>query len=141
MAALTTDRNTQRKGEGRIVAEDAQLGANKTIFDGAMVAQNAGNLEPASDSAGVVTLGVARQKMANATGAPAKVSPKASVHAGATFKFDTVAGGNAITAADIGKQCFVVDDHTVARTGGTANGIVAGIVDSIDPDGGIWVKF
>ena len=140
MAALTTDRNTQRKGEGFIVAEDAQLGANKTIFDGAMIASNGGNLEPASDSAGVVTVGVARQKMVNATGAPAKVSPKASAHAGCQFKFDTT-GGNAITAADLGKSCYVLDDHTVVRQAGTVNNIVAGTVESIDPDGGIWVKF
>jgi hypothetical protein len=28
----------------------------------------------------------------------------------------------------------------VVRQAGTANAILAGTVDSIDPDGGIWVK-
>ena len=70
--------------------------------------------------------------------AAAKINPKASVEAG-VFKFFTT-GVNAITAADVGKTCCVLDNQTVVRAAGTSNSIVAGTVDSIDPDGGIWVK-
>lgn len=142
MAMLTTDRKTLRKGEGRIVADDAKLAANTTIYNGGMVANNAGALVPASDTASLVTLGISRQKMVNATGSAAQVTgPRASVEAGITAKLDNLAGGNGITLADLGKTCCVVDDHTVGRAAGTTNSIVAGVVDSIDPDGSIWVKF
>jgi hypothetical protein len=46
-----------------------------------------------------------------------EVTPPAKVAAG-VFKFATT-GGNAITAADIGKNCFVLDDQTVVRAAGT----------------------
>jgi hypothetical protein len=139
MAALTTDRNTKRRYIERAVAENAQLAATTTIFNGAIVASNAtGALVPGSDTAALTVIGVAPQKMVNTGGAAATVSPPARAYAGC-FKFDTT-GGNAITAADIGKTCCALDDHTVVRAAGTVNSIVVGVVDSIDSDGGVWVK-
>src|SRR5207302_2645561 len=52
------------------------------------------------------------------------------------FKFDNSAG-NAITAAQVGKACYVEDDHTVNKDGG-ANKIRAGTVVGLDSDG-VWV--
>jgi len=139
MAALTQDRNTPRKYVERFLAEDALLAATTTVFNGSLVAANAnGELRPAADVAAITVLGVAPQKMVNSGGAAAKVTPKAKLMAG-IFKFKTT-GGSAITAADIGKNCFVLDDQTVVKTGGTTNAIVAGVVDSMDPDGDVWVK-
>jgi hypothetical protein len=139
MTALAQDRNTQRKVVERIVADDALVAATTTIWNGSLVANNAaGALIPASDTAGITVIGRAELRMVNATGAAAKVTPRARVAAG-IFKFATT-GGSALTAVDIGKNAFVLDDQTVVRTGGTTNAIVAGVVDSIDPDGGVWVK-
>lgn len=139
MAALAQDRNTPRKYVERYLAEDASIAATTTIFNGSLVAGNAsGELRPAADVAAITVLGVAQQKMVNSTGAAAKSTPKAKVAAGC-FKFKTT-GANAITAADIGKNCFVLDDQTVVRALGTVNSIVAGVVDSMDPDGDVWVK-
>jgi hypothetical protein len=43
---------------------------------------------------------------------------------------------NPCATSDIGNICYVVDDHTVASTGT----VIAGIVESIDPDTGeVWV--
>lgn len=138
MTALAQDRNTQRRYVERYLADDALIRATTTVWNGSLVSTDAsGNLGPASDTAATTVVGVAMRKMANATGAPAKVVPPAKVAAG-IFKFVTT-GGNALTAADIGKNACVLDDQTVVRAAGTTNSIVAGRVDSIDPDGGIWV--
>jgi hypothetical protein len=139
MAATTVDRNTERKYVERIVCEDALLAAATTIPNGAMVATNAnGELVNAADAANLTVQGRAPQRMANAGGAAAKVKPAAKVEAGC-FKWAN-AGANGVTAADLGKNCFVVDNQTVGKAAATVNNIVAGVVDSIDPDGGIWVK-
>lgn len=139
MTALAQDRNTQRKYVERVLGDDMTIAATTTVWNGSLVANNAaGALIPASDTAGITVIGVAQVRMVNATGAAAKTTPRARVAAGC-FKFATT-GGNALTAVDVGKNAFVLDDQTVVRTAGTANAIVAGVVDSIDPDGGIWVK-
>ncbi len=139
MAATTIDRNTARKYVERVVCEDALLAATTTIPAGVLVATNAnGELLNAADTAALTVQGRAAQRMANTGGAAAKVTPKARVEAG-VFKFGTT-GGNALTAADVGKNAYVLDNQTVVRAAGTTNSIIAGTVDSIDPDGGIWVK-
>jgi len=74
----------------------------------------------------------------SSSGVAARVKPAARFAVG-VHKFATT-GANAITAADLQKQCFILDDQTVVRQAGTGNAILAGTVDSIDPDGGIWVK-
>ena len=139
MTALIEDRNTQRRYVERIVGDDALIAANTTVWNGSMVCSDAtGALRPAADVAGLTFAGVAQLRMVNPSGAPARVKPAARCAVG-IFKFATT-GANAITAADLQKQCFILDDQTVVRQAGTANAIPAGTVDSIDPDGGIWVK-
>jgi hypothetical protein len=139
MAATTIDRPTLRKYLERIVCDDALVAATTTIPNGVLVSTNAnGELINAVDTAGTTCQGRAPKRMVNSGGAAAKVTPKAQVEAG-VFKFATT-GGNAITAADIGKNCFVLDNQTVVRAAGTTNSIVAGVVDSMDPDGSVWVK-
>lgn len=139
MSATTIDRNTAQKLIARIVADDALLAATTTIPAGVLVGANAnGELINAADAANVVVLGRAPRRMVNAAGAAAKTSPKAYVEAG-VFKFAT-SGGDALTAADLGRDVFLLDNQTVVKTAGTVNTIVAGKLDSIDPDGGVWVR-
>lgn len=139
MGALGNDRNTLRKYVERIVCEDAKLAATTTIYNGALVATNAnGELVPAADSANLTVQGRAPQKMVNSAGAAANISPKARVEAG-VFKYDNAAA-NGLTAADLGKSAYVVDDHTVGKAAATSNSIVAGTLDEIDADGGVWIK-
>ena len=47
---------------------------------------------------------------------------------------------DAITLADIGSDCFIVDDQTVAKTSATNTRSVAGKVFDVDADG-VWVDF
>jgi hypothetical protein len=139
MTALTEDRNTQRRYVERIVAADALIAANTTVWNGSMVCCDAtGALRPAADVAGLTFVGIAQLRMVNPSGVAAKVKPAARCAVG-VFKLAT-AGANAITAADLQKPCFILDDQTVVRQAGTANAIPAGTVDSIDPDGQVWVK-
>lgn len=139
MTALIEDRNTQRRYVERIVGDDAPIAANTTVWNGSMVCSDAtGALRPAADVAGLTFVGVAQLRMVNPSGVATRVKPAARCAVG-VHKFTTT-GANAITAADLQKSCFVLDDQTVVRQAGTANAILAGTVDSIDPDGGIWVK-
>lgn len=139
MTALTEDRNTNRRYVERIVGDDALIAATTTVWNGSMVCCDAtGALRPAADVAGLTFVGIAQLRMVNPSGVAARVKPAARCAVG-VFKLATT-GANAITAADLQKPCFILDDQTVVRQAGTANAIQAGLVDSIDPDGGIWVK-
>jgi hypothetical protein len=139
MPAATQDRNTVCRYVERFLCDDALIAASTTCFNGTLIATNAsGELRPAADVAGLAVVGVAPIKLVNASGVAAKAFPPARIRAG-VFKFGTT-GGSAITAADIGRNCFVLDDQTVVKAAGTTNSIVAGKVEAIDPDGGIWVS-
>ena len=41
--------------------------------------------------------------------------------------------------ADVGADCYIVDDQTVAKTNGTNTRSVAGKIIAVDADG-VWVK-
>jgi hypothetical protein len=47
-------------------------------------------------------------------------------------------GGDAITQAQVGSDCYIVDDQTVAKTDGTGTRSKAGTVLAVDSDG-VWV--
>ena len=132
---LTQNRTTpQRSGE--IVA--LGVAANVKIFPGALVALTAAGF--ATPGAVATTLkGVGRAKdLADNTGGAAGAI-KVEVEKG-VFRFNNSAAGDAITAADIGANCFIVDDETVAKTSGTNTRSVAGTVFDVDARG-VWVKF
>ena len=141
MAATTQDRTaTARRYVERELADDHDVAASTTIPNGVITsADSSGNLVNAADTVGHTVLGISGRRMVNSVAAAGKVSPPASVRAG-VFKFATT-GANAITKADIGKLCYVLDNQTVVRAAGTTNSIPAGKVEAIDADGGIWVSF
>lgn len=58
-----------------------------------------------------------------------------------TFKYGNSASGDLIAADDIGKACYIVDDNTVALTDGSSARSRAGIIEGVDTDGGVWVRF
>lgn len=61
-------------------------------------------------------------------------------------KSDTVrnywnsAGGDLITLADVGKDCFIVDDQTVALTSNSNARCRAGKIHNVT-EAGVWVRF
>ena len=126
MAALTEARNTRELHVGAVKYNYDREVASGTIYAGALVAQNAdGKAAPASDTAGLVVLG-----RAEATVGAGETLP---IRSGA-YLFDNGTSTEALTVADIGAVCYVVDDHTVGKTGGT-NQIKVGTVLDVTDDG------
>ena len=124
MAALSKNRKTSER-----VPALRQFEAAAKIYTGALVALNsAGKAVPASDTAGLTVIGRAELT--------AESGKMVTVKTGC-FRFDNSTSTAEIKATEIGKVCYVADDQTVSKTGGT-NNIVAGLVFDIDKKG-VWV--
>lgn len=136
MAALTADRNTVSR-EGTDF--EFPVAAATKLFAGSIVGFNAGaaNASKGVTSTTFKTAGVAVEQADNSAGAAGDVRVK--VRRG-TWRFANSAAGDAITLADIGSDCYVVDDQTVAKTNGTNTRSVAGKVRDVDASG-VWVEF
>lgn len=124
MAALSKNRKTSER-----VPALRQFETAAKIYTGALVALNsAGKAVPASDTAGLTVIGRAELT--------AESGKMVTVKTGC-FRFDNSTSTAEIKATEIGKVCYVADDQTVSKTGGT-NNIVAGLVFDIDKKG-VWV--
>ena len=80
--------------------------------------------------------GVAQKRVVNTGGADGAMSVE--VVPGISH-FDNSTAGDAIAQADIGNNCYIVDDHTVAKTSGTNTRSIAGQIADIDATG-VWVR-
>lgn len=134
MAALIAERYTnKRSGAGY----NDPLAAAVKLYAGALaVLDNAGNLRPGRVSTTDRVRGVAVMTVDNTTGAAGAVSAETET---GVYRFANSAAGDLIARADIGADCFVVDDQTVAKTSATNTRIVAGKVRDVDSDG-VWVQ-
>lgn len=131
--ALTRDRNTQRRWDGRSIV--LKVKAATTIYAGGLVAvDSTGYAVPAADTAGHKVAGIADDFVDNSAGASG--DERVTVRTG-VFKLANN-GTNPVIQTTVLAACQVADDQTVRASGGT-NSIVAGVVQEIDPDGGIWV--
>lgn len=118
MAASTADRNTERRSGEELYLPVA---AATRIFAGIMAAINSGGyIVPAADTAGLRVIGRSEEQIDNSAGANGDLGIQ--LRRG-VFLFDN-STTNALDKDDIGKQCFVEDDHTVAET--STNGVKAG---------------
>lgn len=101
------------------------------IYQGALVALNAGYLAPATSAAGLVVIGraVPKATVDNSAGADGAVT--CEVEQGAIL-FENSAAGDAIAQADAGAVCYAVDDQTVAKTSNNGARSVAGRVVGIE---------
>jgi hypothetical protein len=133
MAPLTSDRNTpRREGDNH----SGLLGASQAIFAGAILMRNAaGDLIEGAAVAGSVGVGIAQERTTSTAAGISPVSYRAGV-----FRLGNSAAADAITRAEIGTACFVVDDQTVAKTSATNTRSPAGIVEDVDAQG-VWVRF
>src|SRR5262245_58597756 len=104
MAAATADRIpvTRHPQGGRRRVPYKQKGAT-TTYRGTLVAINAGYVQAAADTAGLIVVGIATEKSVNA-GADGAVSLE--VDAGLAVKLNNNAG--AVVQADVGKSANVV---------------------------------
>ncbi|MDY0212559.1 MAG: hypothetical protein RBR06_06100 [Desulfuromonadaceae bacterium] len=135
MAELTQDRNTMRReGAGLTLG----IAASTKVFAGGIACRNAtGYAVPGSTSTTLKALGAFQAQADNSAGGDG--GKMAQIRKG-TFCFGNSASTDAITIADIGNDCYIVDDQTVAKTSGTSTRSVAGTVADVDSTG-VWVTF
>lgn len=133
--ALSQDRQTRKRiGDRRA----APVAAATKIYLGALVALNAaGDLVPGSVATTLKSPGVAVAQVDNTGGAAGAVTAE---YEKGIFQFKNSAAGDAITRADIGANCYIVDDETVAKTNGTNTRSVAGVIEDVDAQG-VYVRF
>lgn len=133
MVALAAARNTPRREPG--VEGHPVKGATK-IYQGGLVCLDAtGWAVPGAVATTLVARGRAEETVDN-TGANGAKSVK--VRQG-IFLFANSAAGDAITRAEIGDDCYIVDDQTVAKTDGTGTRSKAGKIRDVDAQG-VWVE-
>src|SRR5689334_8351895 len=115
MPALAADRSTPRMdGPSRLLSYGAK-GATK-VYAGALVVLAAGLAKGGAAATGLVAVGRADRYVDNSAGADGDL--QVPVQTG-IFRFDNSSAGDAIAIGDISADCYVVDDHTVAKTDGS----------------------
>ncbi|SJN11628.1 Phage protein [Halomonas citrativorans] len=133
MTALTQNRNTPHRINHR---RSYGLTAGAVVYAGGIVALAASGFASAGSTAtGLTAVGVATHYQDNTTGDNG--DQRIDVKVGC-FAFTNSAEADEVTAADVGKPCYLVDDQTVAKTDGEATRSIAGIIDGVD-DVGVWV--
>jgi hypothetical protein len=135
MPATTQDRQTQRRN-----ADDFEfpVAGATDIPAGVIVAVNASGLAVnGATSATLKAAGVSQARANNAAGADSAINVK--VRRGC-YRFGNSASGDQIVLADIGADCYIVDNQTVAKTSNSSARSVAGKVRDVDATG-VWVEF
>lgn len=130
MAALTARRPTTRIGEPRRLHK-LGIKAATQVWAGGICVIDAGYLAPGRTALTLIALGVFEQSVNNTGAAGADV---VEVMEG-SYKLANSTAGDQIVQADLGKDCFIVDDQTVAKTDGTGTRSRAGKVQRVDTDG------
>ena len=132
MVALTQARSTPRR-EGTDFGRPVAAGAR--IFGGALVFLVGGYATSAVSAAAIVD-GRASETVDNRDGAAGSL--RVEVDRG-TFAYASAGGADAITAADIGKDAYAVDDQTVGLTNGGGTRPRAGRIEDVTTEG-VWVS-
>src|SRR5688572_6338665 len=133
MAPLARDRKIWHKTLGPSIS--VPVTAATKVYAGSIASVLSGYLLPAAATANHRVMGIAMVQGDNTAGAAGAVGVQVMT---GVFKVDNDAT-NPVVQADVGKPCYVIDDHTV-RTTGAATPIVAGIVHRLESDG-VWVDF
>lgn len=134
MTALGTDRNTPRAA-GSIKSLPMAVAL---IYAGAIVMRNStGFATKGAVSTTLIGVGRANERVDNSGGSAGDL--RIAVEPG-VFRYGNSASTDAITIAEIGKPCYVVDDQTVAKTSGSGARSIAGFVYDVDAQG-VWVEF
>ncbi|HBO4355093.1 TPA: hypothetical protein L4U31_002851 [Pseudomonas aeruginosa] len=134
MTALTKDRNTPRRDGVQL---NDPLAAGVKIYAGSLYCLNAaGYAVPGSTSATLKARGRAEETVDNTGGAAGAASIEGRR---GCFQYANSTSTDEITRADIGAQCYVVDDQTVAKTSATNTRSVAGAILDVDSNG-VWVE-
>lgn len=132
-AALTADRSTPRR-DGTLMSIGVAV-AN-TIYAGSMVAvDSTGYAVPASADNTLRVIGRANSQQDNSSG----VAGDLNIEVG-TGVFRYINNGTTISADDIGKTAYVVDDQSVDLLDNSGARPAAGRIYDVDSSG-VWVMF
>jgi hypothetical protein len=132
--ALSAERDTISRSGDRL---NLPMAAVK-IYGGSLVARNAsGNATPGAVATTLRGVGRAAETVDNSGGSAG--DRNIEIDKG-IFRFANSSSSDEITRADIGADCYIVDDQTVAKTNGTSTRSVAGKVFDVDALG-VWVDF
>jgi hypothetical protein len=129
-----TDRNTPARTVKnlRLPVKGGEL-----IYAGALVMMDTSAYALAGATATAKRgVGIAKQRVDNSNGGDGDLTVE--IERGC-FRFDNSTSTDAITQADIGSTCYIVDDHTVAKTDGGGTRSSAGQIRDVD-DQGVWVE-
>ena len=132
--ALAADQDMPER-EPKIFSYKVASGA-KCYAGGIAVRNSTGYVQPATTATGLVALGIFEEQADNTLGQDGDI--EARVREG-VFVLGNSADSDAITIADLGNACYLVDDATVAKTNGSNTRSVAGIIRYLD-DLGPWVE-
>ncbi len=130
---LTAPRATIEQEGKRLVLPVA---ANVEIWQGGLVMLSGGNATPGAVAVGALGVGMAESTANNLGGAAGAIT--VTVKKGVFYFANS--GTDPVPASQIGANCYIVDDQTVAATSGANTRSVAGLVFNVDA-GGVWVKF
>jgi len=138
--ALSADRDTPQVCPWYSFERQVPVKAGAKIYAGGIVVLDGGYAKPAVEATGLTCIGRAEEFVDNSNGADGDVFVK--VRRG-IFRYNN-SNTDPVSRADIGSDCYLVDDETVAKTNGdTGTGptrSVAGRVFDVD-DEGVWVEF
>lgn len=141
MTALTADKSViVADGEWLEYPEPPlTIAASTLIYQGAVVAVNtSGYVVPGSATNTLKVIGWSRGRVDNSAGSagalPVPICRK-------PIRLVNSASTDAITNADVGELCYLVDDQTVARTSGGGDRPVAGRVRHVHATAGVLVEF
>ena len=114
--------------------------STKIIGTGMVALDASGYLVNATATAGQTVLGVAYETVDNTAGIAGAL--QCPVVGGLqAFPMANSAGADAITSANVGAYCYIVDNATVALTSASGTRPIAGKIKSVDTTFGVWVEF
>ena len=141
MTALAAKRNTPEKASSFAMLHEQGVAASQTLFIGSLVAVDtsdgfitSGAVSTTLIAAGVVVAseGSSTENVDNSSGSDGDVL--AEFRNGIFFLEND--GGTAVVQADVGSDCFILDDQTVSGDGTGRS--VAGTVYQVDTASGLY---
>lgn len=113
MSALTTVRNTEyKRGDSKTFL----VAGGVEIFQGALVVLDAGYAKPGFSAADLFTVGMACHSVDNLTGEDGYAEVTVGISAGEREFYWNNDEADPVTQADVGSDCYVLDDQTVTMT-------------------------
>jgi hypothetical protein len=141
MTALAGARNTPHLGAGEVVltSHDVALKAGTKAYKGGVLCTDStGYGVKATATTGLICCGIldpqqaAQPNLDNTSGSSGDIIARVTP---GNHRLGNSLSTDAITVADVGAVCYLVDDQTVAKTDGGGARSPAGIIEAVDSSG------